>query len=49
MTVHWRTLPQVLYASARDWLFGTRDSFVPIKLAGHPGERESQDNDHSLY
>lgn len=40
LTVQWRTLPSVLFASIRDWLSGTDESFVPVKLAGHPGERE---------
>ncbi|SCV72761.1 BQ2448_4298 [Microbotryum intermedium] len=38
LTVDWRTLPRVLFAATRDVLFGTKESYVPIKLAGYPGE-----------
>ncbi|KDE05869.1 hypothetical protein MVLG_03812 [Microbotryum lychnidis-dioicae p1A1 Lamole] len=38
LTVDWKTLPWVLFAATKDVLFGTKESYTPIKVAGYPGE-----------
>ena len=40
MTVGWSVIPRLALIGVRDWLFGKPDDFVPVHLAGEPGQRE---------